>query len=184
MKRVGTALMAVAAMLAAVALGASAQATPNSKPTAHAHANEIVIDGEPFHHDRVVFASKDCSAVWFTDTINNGKASSTRLTMHGTLNQRDIQLQLSWPSNKPGTIEIAPGDDDSWNLSHWAILVLADGPTYGSGLQAKLQSLTITVSQYDAPGGLIQGTFAGALQKGLRVEGSFSIKRGADIKSY
>ncbi len=179
MKRVGTALMAVAAMLAAVALGASAQ---TSKPTAS--ANEIIIDGEPFHHDRVVFAPKDCSAVWFTDTTNNGKASSTRLTMHGTLNQRDIQLQLSWPSNKPGTIEIAPGDDDNWNLSHWAILVLADGPTYGSGVQAKLQSLTIKVSQYDAPGGLIQGTFAGALQKGIRVEGSFSIKRGADIKSY
>src|SRR5690242_17226001 len=170
MKRVGTTLVAVAAMLTAAAIGVSAfaQTSANTRPTANANANEIVIDGERFHHDRVVFAPKDCSAVWFTDTTNNGKASSTRLTMHGTLNQRDIQLQLSWPSNKPGTIEIAPGDDDNWNLSHWAILVLADGPTYGSGVQAKLQSLTIKVSQYDAPGGLIQGTFAGALQKGIR----------------
>jgi hypothetical protein len=174
MKRVRTAVTAAIAIL----LIAAAQNTPST------NANELTIDGERFHKAHITFAPKDCGAVWFTDTVNAGKASSTRMTMHGTLDQRNIELQLSFPTNKIGEITITPGDDDNWNLSHWAILVQSDGPTYGSGLHAKLDSITIKLTRYDAPGGMIEGTFAGSLQQGIRVEGSFSIKRGKDISSF
>ena len=151
--------------------------------------NYLIVDGERFHADTIIFASKDCSAMWWPDRGNQGRAQSTHIRMLGKLNDAPVVFELNFPAHEAGTFDLTHGEGDAYTLSHLAMLSQSDVKTYGDGARATLRRLTVTISRYDAVGGLIRGQVDGLLfmtsnapyrEIDIHVTGRFSITRSAD----
>lgn len=160
---------------------------------ARAADNVLVLDGERFHKTVVKFTAvkdADYEAFLFLDKYGHGKTKSTRFDLHGTADGRPIEFQLSFQLYAPGTIEVVPLPDHPNDPAHFAMLIEPDKDTYGDGLQAKLGSMKVTVTKYEAVGGLIEGTVDGVLDTGgradhdIHVTGHFSLRRQKDVTTF
>jgi len=151
--------------------------------------NSVVASGGRFAGERLSFAPADCSLYWVADNAHGGAAKASHLRMLSRRGPATIELQLNFPSQAVGSFDLVPGDGDVYNLTHWAMLSVSDTSNPAGNVDAKLRKLTVTISRYDAPGGVVEGRFTGTLftttnapyrEVDMHVDGQFAVTRGPD----
>ena len=151
--------------------------------------NNLTVDGERFHKDKIMFRPNDTGYdnMWF----DNGKQKFTDINLVGNYDGHSVNFQFRFPGQKGTyTIEDNRNDTGSQNNDNNCYFRMGDKDAYGDGMGGQTGSVKVVVTRFDNPGGLIEGSIAGSLVTGdggnhsISISGNFSVIRGKDRKSF
>ena len=149
----------------------------------------LTVDGERFHNDKIIFRPNDTGYdnMWF----DNGKQKFTDINLVGNYDGHSVNFQFRFPGQKGTyTIEDNRNDTGSQNNDNNCYFLMSDKDGFGDGLGGQTGSVKVTVTRFDNPGGLIEGSITGFLVTGndsnpsITISGNFSVIRGRDRKSF
>ena len=151
--------------------------------------NFILVNGNNFHDAKIMLRpnASGYDNLWF----DSGKQKFTDINMLGTYDGRKVNFQLRFPGQSgTHTIEDNRNSTGSQKNDNNCYLIVGDKDTYGDGFGGQTGSVKVTITRYEAIGGLIEGNFTGTLstdwnnKNELSISGSFSFIRGKDKKSF
>ena len=160
-----------------------------SKAVVKTGENTITLNGERFHNEKIILKPINTGAdnLWF----DNGKQKFTDINLVGKYDDRSVNFQLRFPGQTGVyTIENNRTSTGSQSNDNNCYLLMTDKDTYGDAPGGVPGSVTVTVTRYDKPGGLLEGAISGELMTGNRnnipisISGNFSVVRAKDSKGF
>jgi hypothetical protein len=150
--------------------------------------NAITLSGERFHSEKIMLKpnGEPYDNLWF----DNGTQRFTDINLIGKYDDRYVNFQLRFPGQiGTYTIEDNRNDTGSQNNNNNCYLTVGDKGTSGDGMGGQPGSVKVIVTRYDSVGGLIEGTFTGALIEGrnnntITISGNFSFIRQKNRKGF
>lgn len=152
--------------------------------------NAITLSGERFHSEKIML--KPHIGAYSNNWFDNGTERFTSIDLIGKYDDRSVNFQLRFPGQiGTYTIEDNRNAGGSQNNNNNCYLIMGDKETSGDGMGEGGQpgSVKVIVTRYDSVGGLIEGTFTGALIGGrtnttITISGNFSFIRQKNSKGF
>lgn len=160
-----------------------------TKTTVIPGENFILINGNIFHNVKILLKpnASGYDNLWF----DSGTQKFTDINMLSNYDGRKVNFQLRVPGQAGSyTIEDNRNGTGSQKNDNSCYLLVGEKDAYGDGFQGQTGHVKVTITHYDAVGGLIEGNFTGTLsadwkdKNDISISGNFSFIREKDKKGF